>query len=84
MLCLVGRSASLRLHGLLLLSVEFTSSSSSEGISDKASAISFSVSLRLWVQCCCQDGNFEKLRWPKPSYMHVGYIFESRFSEGTI
>ena len=25
-----------------------------------------------------------KLRWPEPMYMRVGYVFESRFSAGTI
>ena len=24
------------------------------------------------------------LRWPEPIYMRVGYVFESRFSEGVI
>ena len=26
----------------------------------------------------------EKLRWPEPIYMHVGYILEWHFSAGTI
>ena len=26
----------------------------------------------------------EILRWPEPIYMRVGYVFESRFSVGTI
>ena len=24
------------------------------------------------------------LRWPEPMYIHVGYVFESHFSAGTI
>ena len=27
---------------------------------------------------------FLLLRWPEPIYMRVGYVFESRFSEGVI
>ena len=26
-------------------------------------------------------GMLEKLRWPVPIYMRVGYVFDSRFSE---
>ena len=49
--------------------------------------------------CCTEDytctGNgkhwhirtikaLEQSRWPEPIYMRVGYVFESRFSTGTI
>ena len=69
MLCLVGRNASLVLDSMDYSSYQLSS---------------LQVHSLTMVQCCCQDGNFEKLRWPEPIYMHVGYVFESHFSAGTI
>ena len=37
------------------------------------------VSSRNSWPCCCNC-----LRWPEPIYMRFGYVFESRFSPGTI